>query len=147
MTFGYPCCQLHIAKMYRKTPLVCNYYCRQMTIFILLVLWFRWKSRFTSKEPRALIKEHPSYKIYYSLRTWCGLSIPLLVASLFLNQIWSWAKYIPIHISRQSRQPFKPLRMGCNSLYFVWYGRAAGIAPIFQVIYTSISHEFFSNIR
>ena len=25
---------------------------------------------------------------------------------------------------------------GGNPLYFVWYRRAAGIAPIFQVIYT-----------
>ena len=34
-----------------------------------------------------------------------------------------------------------------NSLHFVWYRRAAGIAPIFQVIYTSIGHDFFSNIH
>ena len=36
---------------------------------------------------------------------------------------------------------------GGNSLYFVWYRRAAGIAPIFQVIYTSIGHGFISNIH
>ena len=36
---------------------------------------------------------------------------------------------------------------GGNSLYFVWYRRAAGIAPIFQVIYTSIGHDFISNIH
>ena len=34
-----------------------------------------------------------------------------------------------------------------NSLYFVWYRRAAGIAPIFQVIYTSIGHDFISYIH
>ena len=31
---------------------------------------------------------------------------------------------------------------GGNSLYCVWYRRAAGIAPIFQVIHTSIDHNF-----
>ena len=36
---------------------------------------------------------------------------------------------------------------GDNSIYFVWYRRAAGIAPFFQVIYTSIGHDFFSNIQ
>ena len=36
---------------------------------------------------------------------------------------------------------------GGNSLYFVWYRRAAGIAPIFQVIYTSIGHDFISDIH
>ena len=36
---------------------------------------------------------------------------------------------------------------GGNSLYFVWYRRAAGIAPIFQVIYTSIGHDFILNIH
>ena len=36
---------------------------------------------------------------------------------------------------------------GGNSLYFVWYRRAAGIAPFFQVIFTSIGHDFFSNIH
>ena len=36
---------------------------------------------------------------------------------------------------------------GGNSLYIVWYRRAAGIAPIFQVIYTSIGHDFISNIH
>ena len=34
---------------------------------------------------------------------------------------------------------------GGNSLYFVWYRRAAGIVPIFQVIYTSIDYDFISN--
>ena len=34
-----------------------------------------------------------------------------------------------------------------NSLYSVWYRRAAGIAPIFQVIYTQIDHDFISNIH
>ena len=29
-----------------------------------------------------------------------------------------------------------PVPRGGNPLYFVWYRRAAGIAPIFQVIYT-----------
>ena len=38
-------------------------------------------------------------------------------------------------------------RPGGNSLYFVWYRRAAAIAPIFQVIYTSIGHDFISNIH
>ena len=36
---------------------------------------------------------------------------------------------------------------GGNSLHFVWYRRAAGIVPIFQVIYTSIGHDFISNIH
>ena len=36
---------------------------------------------------------------------------------------------------------------GGNSLYFVRYRRAAGIAPIFQVIYTSVGHDFISNIH
>ena len=36
---------------------------------------------------------------------------------------------------------------GGNSLYFVWYRRAAGIAPIFQVIYTSTGHDFISDIH
>ena len=36
---------------------------------------------------------------------------------------------------------------GGGSLYFVWYRRTAGIAPFFQVIYTSIGHDFFSNIQ
>ena len=44
-----------------------------------------------------------------------------------------------------------PNKMGVgwmgNSLYFVWYRRgAAGIAPIFDVIYTSTGHDFFSHI-
>ena len=38
------------------------------------------------------------------------------------------------------------LGMG-NSLYIVWYRRAAEITPIFQVIYTSIGHDFISNIH
>ena len=36
---------------------------------------------------------------------------------------------------------------GGNSLYFVWYRPAAGIAHIFQLIYTSIDHDFISNIH
>ena len=38
-------------------------------------------------------------------------------------------------------------RGGGNPLYFVCYRRAAGIAPIFQVIHTSIDHDFISNIH
>ena len=34
-----------------------------------------------------------------------------------------------------------------NSLYFVQYRRAGGRAPILQVIYTSIGHDFISNIH
>ena len=34
-----------------------------------------------------------------------------------------------------------------NPYIFVRYISAAGIAPIFQVIYTCIGHDFFSNIR
>ena len=33
-----------------------------------------------------------------------------------------------------------------NSLYIVWYRRAAGKAPIFQVICTTIGRDFVSNI-
>ena len=46
-----------------------------------------------------------------------------------------------------------PVSLGCgggkegNSIYFVWYRHAAGVAPIFQVIYTSIGHDFISNIH
>ena len=36
---------------------------------------------------------------------------------------------------------------GGNSLYLVWYRRSAVTAPAFQVIYTSIGHDFFSNIH
>ena len=39
------------------------------------------------------------------------------------------------------------LARGGNSLYCVWYRRAAGIAPIFQVIHTSIDHNFILNIH
>ena len=35
---------------------------------------------------------------------------------------------------------------GVNFLYCVWYRCATGIASIFQVIYTPIGHNFFSNI-
>ena len=30
--FGYHSCHPHMAKLYRKTPFVCNYYCRQKII-------------------------------------------------------------------------------------------------------------------
>ena len=36
---------------------------------------------------------------------------------------------------------------GDNSLYFVWYRRDAGIAPICQVIYTPIGHDFILTIH
>ena len=36
---------------------------------------------------------------------------------------------------------------GFTFLYFVWYRCAAGIVPIFQVIYTLIGHDFISNIH
>ena len=45
------------------------------------------------------------------------------------------------------RRVIRPGGGGNSSLYFVWYRRAAGIAPIFQVIYTSIDHDFISNVN
>ena len=38
-------------------------------------------------------------------------------------------------------------RRGGNSLYFVWCRHAIGIVPIFQVIYTSVDHDFISDIH
>ena len=60
--------------------------------------------------------------------------------------------YFELHVSQVSvfdktNITLNPGGGGGNSLYIVWYRRAAGIAPIFQVINTSIDHDFISNIH
>ena len=74
------------------------------------------------------------------------------------NRSWPYAKCDPgsdarMH-ARTHGQPkpicqtqLLPRGEGGNSLYFVCYRRAAGIAPFFQVIYTSIGHDLISNIH
>ena len=65
VTLGYHSCYTHIAKLYRKTPLVFNYYCRQKTIFYnsSTLIQMEVQIDFRVTKPIALIKERPSYKL------------------------------------------------------------------------------------
>ena len=61
---------------------------------------------------------------------------------IYTKQTAKYSYWLLLHITSTC-----PGGGGGNSLNFVWYRRAAGIAPIFQVIYTSIGHDFISNIH
>ena len=73
------------------------------------------------------------------------ICIPWLVRSTIVDSVSVQSLKVPRkYFSWANQSAESP---GGNSLYFVWYRRAAGIAPIFQVIFTSIGHDFISNIH